>query len=56
MYTKYTKDAENVYAPLVMVSIRAWKRTLAVQTVKKWIESIDTMQLRPTSVFIRQYL
>ncbi len=31
----YYRDAENVYAPLVMVSIGARKRTLAGQTVYK---------------------
>ncbi len=31
--SKYTKDAENVYAPLVMVSIRAGNDTLAGKTV-----------------------
>jgi hypothetical protein len=29
MASKCTKDAENIYAPLVMVSIEARKRTLA---------------------------
>ncbi len=31
--SKCTKDAENVYAPLVMVSIVARKRTLAGKAV-----------------------
>jgi hypothetical protein len=37
----YTKDTEKRYAPLVMVSTGAGKRTLAVQTVYK-NGSIDT--------------
>jgi hypothetical protein len=41
MASKCTKDAENVYAPLVMVSIGAGKRTLAGKTVYK-NGSIDT--------------
>jgi hypothetical protein len=36
-----SKDAENVYAPLVMVSIWGWKRTLADKTVYQ-NGSIDT--------------
>ncbi len=33
MASKCTKDPENVYAPLMMVSIGARKRTLAGKTV-----------------------
>ncbi len=38
---KCTKDAENVYAPLVMVSIWGWKRTLGDKTFYQ-NGSIDT--------------
>jgi hypothetical protein len=41
MASKCNKDAENVYAPLVMVSIGAQKRTLAGKTVYQ-NRSIDT--------------
>jgi hypothetical protein len=41
MVLKCTKDAEQVYAPLVMVSFGAMWRTLAGQTVYH-NESIDT--------------
>jgi hypothetical protein len=43
------KGAENIYAPLVMLSIGARKRTLAGQTVYR-NGSIDT-SFRPTSMF-----
>jgi hypothetical protein len=37
----YTKDIENVYAPLMMMSIWGWKRTLATKIVYE-NESINT--------------
>jgi hypothetical protein len=48
--SKCAKDAENVFAPLVIVSIGARKRTLAGKTVHQ-NGSIDA-----TSVFISKYL
>jgi hypothetical protein len=53
--TVRTKDAENVYAPLVMVSIWDRKGTLAdnrQDSLSKWI---NLYQFRHTSVFIRLY-
>jgi hypothetical protein len=47
--TLYYRDAENVYAPLVMVPIWSRKRTLA-----GYIQFIIMDRLLPTSVFIRQ--
>jgi hypothetical protein len=52
---KRTKDAENVYVSLVMVSLGAWKKTLAGHTVYK-SGSILIPVSAHLSVFLRQYL
>jgi len=48
--SKCAKDAENVFAPLVIVSIGARKRTLAGERVHQ------NGLIDATSVFIRKYL
>jgi hypothetical protein len=56
MASKCTKDAENVFDPLVVVSIGAGKRTLAGKTIYK-NGSIVTRPDPPLfSVDTRQYL